>query len=393
MELLNRAEAYIFNLFKDKLSCEYLYHDYLHTLRVVTALNELIKGENISQKEALHLRLAGWFHDAGYIYGGENHEEKSCELFVGFMNDYPLETVNNEEVCRLILATKFNHVPENLLEMCMKDADFFHFTLDNYPEHCSLLKEEIEGVKNTGITEVEWCRENIIMLTKNHYFYTDYAKEHWQSKKEQTIFKLRENLKKLTSGKKGRNQEIKEKKLKKLERPERGIETLFRVTLRNHTQLSSIADSKANILLSVNSIIISIILTAIIPKLDSPSNSHLIIPTFTLLIFSVATIVITIMATKPKVSSTPITKADIQSRKANILFFGNFHQLALTDFNEAMNDLMQDRDYLYDTLIKDLYSLGVVLNKKYKLLGISYTVFMIGIIVSVTAFCIAFIRV
>src|SRR5690554_6634841 len=193
--------------------------------------------------------------------------------------------------------------------------------------------------------------------------------------------------------KKGKNQEIKEKKLKKLERPERGIDTLFRVTLRNHTQLSAIADSKANMLLSVNSIIISIILTAIIPKLDSPSNSHLIIPTFTLLIFSVASIVITIMATKPKVSSTPITKADIQSRKANILFFGNFHQLALTDFNEAMNDLMEDRDYLYDTLIKDLYSLGVVLNKKYKLLGISYTVFMIGIIVSVTAFCIAFIRV
>src|SRR5690554_8164002 len=77
--------------------------------------------------------------------------------------------------------------------------------------------------------------------------------------------------------KKGKNQEIKEKKLKKLERPERGIDTLFRVTLRNHTQLSAIADSKANILLSVNSIIISIILTAIIPKLDSPSNSHLII--------------------------------------------------------------------------------------------------------------------
>ncbi|HZH87230.1 MAG TPA: Pycsar system effector family protein, partial [Brumimicrobium sp.] len=63
------------------------------------------------------------------------------------------------------------------------------------------------------------------------------------------------------------------------------------------------------------------------------------------------------------------------------------------DFNEAMNDLMKDRDYLYDTLIKDLYSLGVVLNKKYKLLGISYTVFMIGIIVSVTAFSIAFMRI
>ena len=393
MKLLNRVEAYIFNLFKDKLSCEYLYHDYLHTLRVVTALNELIKGENIQEPDALHIRLAGWFHDAGYIFGGQNHEDKSCELFVEFMKNESDHAVNNEEVCRLILATKFHHIPTDLLEMCMKDADYFHFTLENYPEHCGLLKEEMEGVKKTEISEVEWSQENILMLTKNHYFYTNYAKGHWQKKKEETIFKLRKNLRKLTSGKKGKNQEIKEKRLEKLERPERGIDTLFRVTLRNHTQLSAIADSKANILLSVNSIIISIILTAIIPKLDSPSNSHLILPTFTLLIFSVATIVITIMATKPKVSSNPVTKEDIQSRRANILFFGNFHQLAMNDFNEAMNDLMKDRDYLYDTLIKDLYSLGVVLNKKYKLLGISYTVFMIGIIISVTAFCIAFIRV
>lgn len=393
MKLLNQVEAYIFNLFKDKLSCEYMYHDYLHTLRVVTALNELIEGEHISDQDALHLRLAGWFHDSGYIHGSSGHEEKSCELFVEFIKQYPQEEVNQQEVCRLIMATQIHHAPTDLLEMCMKDADYYHFTLENYPDHCDLLKSELECVKNNSISEVDWTQENLMLLTKHHYFYTTYAKKHWQKKKESTIFKLRENLQKLTSGKKSKNQEIKEKRLEKLERPERGIETLFRVTLRNHTQLSAIADSKANILLSVNSIIISIILTAIIPKLDSPSNAHLIIPTFTLLIFSVATIVITIMATKPKVSSAPITKSDIQSRKANILFFGNFHQLGLPDFNEAMNDLMKDRDYLYDTLIKDLYSLGVVLDKKYKLLGISYTVFMIGIIVSVTAFCIAFIRV
>ena len=186
--------------------------------------------------------------------------------------------------------------------------------------------------------------------------------------------------------------ELKEKKLEKLDRPERGIDTLFRVTLNNHTQLSAIADSKANILLSVNSIIISITLTALIPKLDSPSNAHLILPTFSLLIFSVITIVFTIMATKPKVSTNPNIKSDIQNRKANILFFGNFHQLALQDFNDAMNDLMKDRDYLYDTLIKDLYFLGLVLNRKYKLLSISYTTFMIGIIVSVSAFCYAFMK-
>ena len=391
MELLVKAEAYVFNLLKDKLSSEYIYHDYSHTLRVITALNELIEGSNISDNDAFYLRLAGWFHDSGYIYGYENHEEKSCEIFKTFVQANDL-SIDSEKVCRLIRATKIDAVPQDLLEMCMKDADYYHFTLEHYNEYSSLLRTEIESVKGCQLNNVKWCEENLNLLSRKHYFYTEYAKQQWQPKKEQTIFKLREKLKKLLSNKKSTNKEIKEKKLEKLERPERGIDTLFRVTLNNHTQLSSIADSKANILLSVNSIIISISLTAIIPKLDSPSNAHLIVPTFILLLFSVVTIVFTIMATKPKISSKPITKADIQSHSANILFFGNFHQLALNDFNEAMNDLMKDRDYLYNTLIKDLYYLGLVLNKKYKMLSISYSVFMAGIIISVSAFCLAFIR-
>lgn len=392
MELLVQAEAYIFKLFKDKLSSQYIYHDYLHTLRVVTALKELIEGEKISSHDANELLLAGWFHDSGYIYGPEQHEEKGCEEFRLFMNEHPDPTIDIDKVCAIILATKIEHLPNNILEMCMKDADFYHFTLENYEDHCSVLKKEIENIKQEEIQKIDWCTENLNVLTKNHYYFTDYAKKNWQPKKEQTIFALRDGLDKMINNKKSKSKEIKEKKLEKLERPERGIDTLFRVTLNNHTQLSAIADSKANILLSVNSIIISIILTAIIPKLDSPSNSHLIIPTFILLLFSVATIVFTIMATKPKVSTNHNIKNDIHTRKANILFFGNFHQLAVQDFNDAMNDLMKDRDYLYDTLIKDLYYLGVVLNKKYKLLSIAYTIFMIGIIVSVSAFCYAFIR-
>lgn len=392
MELLVQAEAYIFNLFKDKLSSEYIYHDYLHTLRVVTALKELIEGEKIQEPQQTELLLAGWFHDAGYINGCENHEENSCAIFKEFLKQNNIDSIDVETVCAIILATKINATPNTLLEQCMKDADFYHFTLENYEDHCITLKNEIESITDKSFSKIDWCKENLTVLSRYHYYYTEYAKKNWQPKKEKTIFALRENLEKLISNKKSKNKEIKEKKLEKLERPERGIDTLFRVTLNNHTQLSSIADSKANILLSVNSIIISIILTAIIPKLDNPNNSHLIIPTFILLLFSVATIVFTIMATKPKVSTNQNIKNDIQTRKANILFFGNFHQLAVQDFNEAMNDLMKDRDYLYDTLIKDLYYLGVVLNKKYKLLSISYTIFMIGIIVSVSAFCIAFIR-
>jgi hypothetical protein len=55
-----------------------------------------------------------------------------------------------------------------------------------------------------------------------------------------------------------------------------------------------------------------------------------------------------------------------------------------------MREMMNDTDYLYGSLIKDIYTLGTVLGRKYKLIRLAYNIFMIGIIVSVLAFGIAF---
>jgi len=68
------------------------------------------------------------------------------------------------------------------------------------------------------------------------------------------------------------------------------------------------------------------------------------------------------------------------------LFFGNFYKVPLEEYDWAMNEMMNDREYLYSTLIKDLYYLGVVLDRKYKLLRITYNIFMVGIVVTVGAF-------
>ena len=165
---------------------------------------------------------------------------------------------------------------------------------------------------------------------------------------------------------------------------------MFRVTLRNHIKLSDIADTKANILLSVNAIIISLALSNIIPKLDNPSNQHLMIPTLVLVVFSVASIILSIMSTKPNVTSGKFSKEDVKKRKVNILFFGNFHKMKFEDYHWGINEIIDDKDYVYEALTKDLYYLGVVLERKYRLLRITYIVFLIGIIASVISFIIAF---
>ena len=167
----------------------------------------------------------------------------------------------------------------------------------------------------------------------------------------------------------------------------RGIQTMLRVTSENHMELSSMADGKANILISVNAIIISVILTVLVRKLEV--EPHLTIPTILFLAFSVATIITAILATLPKVTEGKFSKDDIIRKRTNLLFFGNFHKSAFKDYEWAMSTMMKDKDYLYSSLLQDIHQLGVVLGRKYKLIRLAYHIFMIGIIISVIAFGLA----
>jgi len=232
------------------------------------------------------------------------------------------------------------------------------------------------------------------LITKNsfnffkqeHTFYTDYAKQNWEEGKQK-------NLKQLLKEKKSEKEIAKKEALKakyKGDSPDRSVQTLYRVTLKNHLKLSDIADTKANILLSVNAIIISLVLANLIPKLDNPSNTYLIYPTVIFVLFSVTSMILSVLATRPNVTSGQFSKEDVVNRKVNLLFFGNFHKMSLEDYDWAVRELVKDKEYIYSTLTKDLYFLGKVLDKKYKILRLTYTIFMIGMIVTVIAFGIAF---
>jgi hypothetical protein len=147
------------------------------------------------------------------------------------------------------------------------------------------------------------------------------------------------------------------------------------------------ADGKASILISVNAIIISVILSVLIRRIEV--DTHLTIPTILFLASSLATIVVAILATRPKVSEGSFTREDVLNKKVNLLFFGNFHRTSLEEYKWAMNAMMRDPDYLYGSVIQDIYFLGVILGRKYKLVRLAYTIFMIGILVSVLAFVLA----
>lgn len=169
----------------------------------------------------------------------------------------------------------------------------------------------------------------------------------------------------------------------------RGIETMFRTSYRVHQDLVGLADAKANIMISVNGLIISITLAAVSPRIGG--LPMLVLPTSILLVGCLVALVYAVLAARPRVSSTPLTLDDIARNDANILFFGNFVNLSEEDFVEGMRDLMMTPEHLYINMVRDLYGLGQVLKKKFRLLRVSYTVFMFTLVIGVGLFVLVFV--
>jgi len=389
-ESFSKADQFVLELFKEKLPNSYLYHNYNHTVRVVKSTKEIIENSQINVKQKEALILAAWLHDTGYTVTRDGHEEASVEIAKEYMAKEDIDAETQELVVQLIASTKMGVEPQNDLERILKDADNSHFAKDYYAQTSEFLRQELLLTETKKFSPAEWREENIQMFTHKHKFYTDYAARNWKSQKDENLISLLKKEKK--KKKKYRKEEVKAKLKAKYkdESPDRGVQTLYRTTLRNHIKLSDIADTKANILLSVNAIIISLALSNMIPKLDAPSNRHLLIPTLILVIFSVASIIMSILSTRPNVTSGEFTREQVKKKQVNILFFGNFHKMKYDQYQWAINEIIYDKDYIYEALTKDLYLLGVVLNKKYLLLRKTYTVFMVGIIVSVISFIIAF---
>lgn len=387
-QLIDETYNFVEKLLTEELPSNFLYHNLTHTKRVFKSTKEIIANNSISEEDVKILLLATLLHDVGYVKGCDKHEEKGAEIGAQFLRSKQVDEAIIERVSKCIMATVFDSEPKTELERIIRDADASHFAKDYFQEASELLRQEwkIQGKENNS--KRKWLEGNIELLENKHTFYTDYAQQHWTPKKEENIQLMKAELSKLEQDQKKKDKKLKEKL--KSQDPEKAIQSVFRVTLKNHIKLSDIADTKANILLSVNAIILSIALSNLIPKLDNESNTYLIVPTVIFLIFTLISMVLSVLATRPNVTIGKFTKEDVINKKVNLLFFGNFHQMSLSEFDWAMNEMLNDKEYIYSSLTKDLYFLGLVLNRKYKILRVTYTIFIIGILISVAAFAVSF---
>ncbi|HLZ88095.1 MAG TPA: Pycsar system effector family protein [Puia sp.] len=399
--ILEQAQHYVRALFDTHVNAKLHYHNLRHTELVVEAVTQIAQHYQLSDVDFFTVCVAGWFHDIGYLTGEpQGHEERGARMAETYLAGTGVEHGVIEDVKRCIIATQLPQRAVGLTEQIVCDADLFHLGTDAFSERNKLMRKEAEDLQSRKISKEEW-RRSTIRLLESHQYYTDYCRLLLNEKQLENLMKLKAKepddsgnaidtlLREhgVEEDEEGNLQLTEKNRKDKKKDPGRGIDTVFRITSNNNQKLSSQADSKAHILIQVNAIIISVLLSLLLRKIEDHTN--LAIPATMLLTVNLITIVFSILATRPHIPAGTFSQADLDEKKVNLLFFGNFYRMSLEQYANGMLIMMEDKDFLYGSLIRDVYFQGIALGKKYRWLRLSYNVFMYGLIASVAAFLIA----
>jgi predicted metal-dependent HD superfamily phosphohydrolase len=326
---LNHAEQAATDILKNQLSPTLAFHNYDHTQRVVNGVYAIGLSSQLSQEDLDMVLLAAWFHDTGYRDAYEGHEEKSVLIAKEFLEKEGVSAGLQQQVIACIQATKKGHQPQNLTEQVLIDAGHFAMIEGYCKDLIESLRQELSAIRREEVIERDAAEEYLERILQ-FQFYTTFGQKVLLPARDKLREKLEKRINKLgkamdegllnSLGVSSAQLKFMKKKLLKAEGiPERGIETMFRLTSKNHLTLSGMADSKANIMITINSLIISIILGSLMQKLDS--NEHLIPPTIILLLVTLASLIFAILSLRPNVSDGKFTREDIDNQKTNLLFF------------------------------------------------------------------------
>ncbi|MEP6595066.1 MAG: Pycsar system effector family protein [Ginsengibacter sp.] len=391
-ELLRETAKYVEQYMHENFTDDIVFHSYRHTAKVVRACDLLSMESDLSKHDRHLVHLAAWFSNIGYNEGADKHEGYSAKHAKHFFETKALDKDDIQEIQDCIMATQSPQHPHSATARILCDAVLYHLSDNNYFDELKLLRTEWELRKVIKYNDEEWFQLNINFLS-NHFYFTPFARKNFNKEKKSNLARLKGHLAIIKHSEGTSNQLIGEfDEGKNLfdtgTKLERGVETLFRTAANNHMQLSQMGDGKANILISINSIILSVMISFVLTRLDV--NKHLMIPTLMIIIVCVTTIVLAVLSTRPKISHGIFTAQQIISKEANLLFFGNFHNMPLAEYKSAVKEMMLDKEFLYESLIMDIYYVGKVLARKYRFTTWAYNVFMFGLVICMIAFTISF---
>ncbi|WP_431134916.1 Pycsar system effector family protein [Psychroserpens mesophilus] len=396
-QIVNNIKDYTFEII-DKESDKNLYTTISRVYRIEKNINTIIKEDRIENIDIDCLYLANYVLNIEQATTKANtlnfkdSETSINEILDSLRLKFKLnsETVNR---VKTIIIESFPFNETKLLESkIISDANIMDFAGSQGRDRLKKMYEQMI-LKDFKLSKSNWY-DTLIGILDNYKTTTHFGQTHVQpsiDKLYKSLRKEREDHKNHTNLILQKELKISDQEIKKLKkdigkikgRDDRGIQTLFRNTSRNHYTLNKMVDGKARIMITINSIILSLILGGIIGK--SSNEVVLNIPSIIFAVTNLISIAFAIISITPNKTQGNFTEEDIRSKKGNLLYFGNFHNMHYRDFEWAFLQLLQDKDYLYTSMIKDFYYQGQILQVKNKLIRISLYTFLLGLVVAIVS--------
>lgn len=176
-----------------------------------------------------------------------------------------------------------------------------------------------------------------------------------------------------------RNARLDRRKVTRTKNTSRTVETLFRNALRSNLELTSLADTKASILISVNGFILTVIITASGFRLSEPD---MIFPFISILMTALISITFAIMAIRPRFKKH-LSKKQYQDDYHSVLYYQDMAELPPCEYVENVHKVISNKGLTQSHIIKHLHMLGAEIHLKYIWLRRAYTSFATGLFVSV----------
>ena len=374
LNIIQASETFVLDIL-NQIPKHFTFHNTQHTLDVRSAAIELGTAENLTTEDLEVLELAALFHDIGYSKTYEGHEAAGAEIAETFLSEKEYSKAKIQSIKELIMSTQMGFDCRTLTQKILKDADMSHIGKRSYVKTSNQLRAEWENVTNKIYTDEEWDTTNLQFL-EEHTFLTSSARALFQKRKEKHIQKLKQPKKVEMKAKKDKSND----KVQNIS-SSKAAQMIFKTALRNHIDLTSIADNKANIMLSINSILITIAIPTIAPKIIE--NPSLRFPAAFLILTSIISILFATLATRPGKNLGKTTHDAINKGKSNLFFFGNFYKMTNQEYMEGLEVVVANEEFLESSIKNDLYYLGKSLGRKFAMLRITYTVFAIGMLLTV----------
>lgn len=382
--LIKAALEYV-SLFLEENGKNFLFHNYHLILQNVKTFKEISKNEKLTHDETEIAKLAIVFKDVG-ITGSESKELESQMVIDDFLNKVNLTPLQSEDFNSLMNFIRGNNEPRNKLEQVLRDSVDIYLAYPDALERMNLFRMEQELLYGKIYDDIDWlefCKRYYV----THNFFTRYAKEKYGLQRNKNFLELERLIYKMKPDKhiqsKSSVMDMSNEPLTYKE-----AEDLFKMTFRNYLDLITVADRKAELMIQVNSIMVSVVIAFSLRRLDD--HPLFMLPIIGILLVAIATIYFAIMASKPQEKIQRNTGVNDNQ----VFFFGSFDRvdngfikISWEEYKNRMRDLASgNRGEVMQQIAQETFMVRKILAQKFKYISFAYRVFKYGLIIIVVSF-------